>query len=163
MQKLESPTDSERTWAPVYGVCLIDPGYIYMIQDRDRLKIGRSVSRSSRLSAAATWLPDAKVIDIKPFWDHRRIEVRLHEGFADSWYDREWFAPYDDDHRSLMIDEFSEFSDDDRFKNSVDFIYWFNSSGMAEFVMERARQNKALRAFQRQETFAVKPAKPSRE
>jgi hypothetical protein len=154
------PTDSERKWAPVYGVRLISPGYIYMIQDHNRFKIGRTVSRSSRLRAAATWLPDAKIIGIKPFWDHRRIEVHLHEGFADSWYDREWFAPYDDDYRNVMVDGFSEFSDQDRFRNSVDFIYWFNSSGMAEFVIERARQNKPLRSFQRQETFAVRPAKP---
>jgi len=158
-----TPSDEELRWAPVYGVRLIDPGYIYMIEDRGRFKMGRTIDREARLRAAKTWLPDARIIGIKPFWDHRAIEVHLHEGFADSWYDREWFAPYDEPYRDLMVEGFSEFSDQDRFRNSIDFIYWFNSNGMTEFVMERAYQRKPLRSFQRQETFARKCEKPSRE
>lgn len=149
-----TPSDEERKWAQVYGVRLINPGYIYMIENQGRFKIGRSVDHKSRLRAAKTWLPDARIIGIKPFWDHRTIEMHLHEGFADSWYDREWFAPYDEPYREVMVEGFSEFSDDDRFRNSIDFIYWFNSEGMAEFVMERAYQNRPLRSFQRAETFA---------
>lgn len=80
----------------------------------------------------------------------------MHEGFADSWYDREWFAPYDDDYRNLMVEGFEEFSEDDRFQNSIDFNRWFFSSGMAEFVIERGRQDKGLRAFQKAESFQAK-------
>jgi len=150
------PTKNERQWAAVYGIRLVDPGFIYMIEDRGRYKIGRSVDRDSRLRAARTWLPDARVIGIKPFWDHGSIEARLHEGFACCWYDKEWFLPFDEGYQEIMEPGFAEFSDNDRFQNSIDFIYWFNSSSMAEFVAERALQGRSLRSFQAAESEVKK-------
>jgi hypothetical protein len=129
-----------------------DPGYIYLVQSGDRFKIGKSTSKTCRLAAARTWLPDLKVIGIKPFWDVTWTERCLHEGFARCWYAGEWFEPADEGYRDTLLDGFIAFSDHDRGMNSRDFVYWFNGEGMAEFCMERNSQRLSVRAFQRQES-----------
>jgi hypothetical protein len=137
-----------------------DPGYIYMVQSGNRFKIGKSKSKTCRLAAAKTWLPDLKVVGVKPFWEISWIERCLHEGFATCWYAGEWFEPFDDGYRDTLIEGFVAFSDDNRDMNSRDFVYWFNGEGMAEFVMERSRQCLSLRAFQRQESEVAMPSSP---
>jgi hypothetical protein len=93
-----------------------------------------------------------KLIGIKPFWNVKQIERNLHEGFARCWYQGEWFELLDEGYRDCLIDGFTAFSDTDRDKNSIDFIYWFNGDGMAEFVIERCKQGLTLQKFLRQET-----------
>lgn len=139
-------------WIRNFGVVAEDPGFIYIVENRNLFKIGRSKSKSSRMIAAKTWLPDMKLIGIKPFWNARHLERHLHEGFARCWYDGEWFDLIDEGYRETLLDGFSEFSDTDRDRNSVDFIYWFNGGGMSEFVFERHRQGLSLPEFLRRET-----------
>lgn len=54
------------------------------------------------------------------------------------------------------MEGFTAFSDEDPDRNSVDFIYWFNGDGMAEFLMEQASQKLSLPKFQRQESLNQK-------
>lgn len=139
-------------WIRYFGVSPEDPGYIYIIESNDRFKIGRTKSREQRFRAAKTWLPDMKLIGIKPFWNVRSVERCLHEGFARCWYGGEWFELLDEGYRETLLDAFAWFSDSDRDRNSVDFVYWFNSDGMSEFVIERSKQRITLPKFLRQES-----------
>jgi hypothetical protein len=105
------------------------------------------------MRAARTWVPDMKLVGCKPFWNVSNVERDLHAGFAIGWYAGEWFEFDNINDRDLLLEGFLEFSDEDRDTNSVDFIYWFNSNGMAEFVIEWHRQNLALSKFLKQETW----------
>jgi len=140
------------SWLHRFGVVPDDPGDVYVLEHGGRYKVGRSKTSSLRLRAAKTWLPDAKIIGVKPFWNVTRIERHIHEGFARCWYAGEWFELIDEGYREVFLEGFMEFSDTDRDNNSVDFIYWFNSNGMAEFVIERYRQGLTLPSFLRQES-----------
>ncbi len=137
-----------------------DPGYIYMVQSGNRFKIGKSKNQTCRIAAAKTWLPDLKVVGVKPFWEATWIERCLHEGFARCWYAGEWFEAADEGYREVLVEGFTAFSDHDRDMNSRDFIYWFNGDGMAEFCMERNSQGLSVRAFQRQESEVAMPFPP---
>lgn len=148
---------SQATWIRRFGVVLEDPGLIYLVQSGVRFKIGKTRSAKGRLAAAKTWLPDIKVVGVKPFWNASWVERCLHEGFSRCWYAGEWFEPVDEGYRETLLEGFVAFSDHDRGRNSVDFIYWFNGEGMAEFVIERGRQGLSLRQFQQQESDVSKP------
>ncbi|MGO4571811.1 GIY-YIG nuclease family protein [Microvirga sp. 2TAF3] len=128
----------------VFGINPIDPGWIYMIKHGDLIKIGKSKNPTKRILQAKTWLPALEVVGVKPFWNISDVERRIHEGLTQSWYDREWFSFKDDEFGPVFIDDFQGFYDDDRDMNSVDFIYWFNGSGMAELAMERHQQGLSL-------------------
>lgn len=142
---------------PVWGIHRVDPGFIYVIESNGRYKIGKTRRTKERLRAAKTWLPDMTLIGLKPFWGVSHHERMLHTGFARYWYAREWFNfDGDDDVRDLLLDGFAAFSDDSPDRNSVDFIYWFNGDGMAEFVIEMGRQNLSLPRFQKQESYNKK-------
>lgn len=145
------------TRIPVWGILRTEPGLIYLIEDHGRYKIGKSRRAGDRLKAAKTWLPDMKLIGCKPFWNVNRIERDLHAGFAVGWYAGEWFAFADKHDRNLLLDGFMAFSDTDRDMNSVNFIYWYNGDGMAEYVMARAEQGVSLPKFLRQESGHEKP------
>lgn len=144
--------DNFGQWIRTFGIPPEDPGYIYLIQSGDRFKIGKTAHKLSRFAAAKTWLPDMAIVGIKPFWNVTWIEKCLHQGFAASWYAGEWFEPIDEAYRSILVDGFSMFSDSDRDRNSVDFIYWFNGDGMAELVIENNSQGISLKQFQKQVT-----------
>lgn len=135
----------------LFGIQPVDPGYIYVIEDRGLHKIGRSKYAGTRIKAAKTWLPDMKLIGCKPFWNVSKTETCFHEGFCRNWYLGEWFKFAKSEELQLLTEGFLEFSDTDRDKNSLDFIYWFNSWGMAEFVREaglqRLTRSKMLRKF----------------
>jgi hypothetical protein len=140
----------------VFGVQPGDPGYIYIIEDRGRYKIGRTRNSAARVRVARTWLPDMTLVAHKPFWNVSRIERSLHIGFSQFWYHGEWFQfPMEED-RDLLLEGFLEFSDTDRDRNSVNFVYWFNGDGMSEFLYEHERQGLTLPQFQRQESASKK-------
>lgn len=96
------------------------------------------------------------VVGIKPFWNVSRIERLLHVGMSISWYDREWFEPLDESYLDTMTGQFKEFYDEDINRNSVDFIYWYNSSGMAEFAIDLNYQKVSVKKFMRTESSRKK-------
>ncbi|MGV1826997.1 GIY-YIG nuclease family protein [Agrobacterium vitis] len=135
---------------PVWGVARLNPGYIYVIQNTDGLlKIGKSKNRKNRLREAKTWLPDADIIGIKPFWLVDRFEKQLHEGLSQWWYSGEWFKFGDDPYVEDFLENFRAFSDEDidRDENTIDFLYLINEFG--EISLERASAGVSLRGFQR--------------
>ncbi len=140
----------------IFGVSPNDPGYLYLLENGDKYKIGRAKDAKKRLREAKTWLPDMRVIGIKPFWNVKRLEKDLHDGFAHCWYSGEWFELLDEGYRDTLIDGFTGFSDTDRDMNSVDFIYWMNGDGMSEMLMARSEQKLSSAAFRRQESLAKK-------
>ncbi|MFE1600603.1 GIY-YIG nuclease family protein [Methylobacterium sp. ID0610] len=140
----------------IFGISKIDDGYIYIIEDRGRYKIGKTTDAKTRTRAAKTWLPDMRLMGIKPFWNVSKVERMLHEGFCRGWYYGEWFEFEDEDYKETLLDGFIAFSDEDRDINSVNFIYWFNGEGMAEFSIERARQHLSLPKFVKQESNTQK-------
>ena len=145
------------TVMPVWRIHRVDPGYLYIIQSHSMYKIGKTVHSTARLRAARTWLPDMEVVGIKPFWQVSYPERALHAGFARHWYDKEWFEFKDEEGvQEVLVDGFRAFRDDDPDRNSVDFIYWFNGEGMAEFFIEMARQKLSLPKFQKQESDRIK-------
>lgn len=145
------------TIMPVWNLHREDPGFIYIVESQGKYKIGKSKGAQKRLSAAKTWLPDMKLIGQKPFWRMSHHERCLHTGFARYWYSGEWFDfTGDDDARDLLLEGFTAFRDEDPDRNSVDFIYWFNGDGMAEFLIEQASQKLPLPKFQKQESINKK-------
>ena len=99
-----------------------------------------------------------KLVGIKPFWNIAFVEKCLHVGFAHCWYEGEWFEPLDEGYREIMVDQFAAFSDTDRDRNSIDFIYWFNGEGMAELVNESYIQRLTPYRFIRKESEMKKKA-----
>jgi T5orf172 domain len=152
-------SDKDVPRVPVWQIPRLNPGYIYIIQAGERLKIGKSKDRDSRIRNARTWLPDMTLIGTKPFWNVNDLEKDLHEGLAQWWYEGEWFHPGDDPYLEDFLHNFRAFSDDDaqRDVNSVDFLYWMHD--MAEIAMERAYRGQSLRAFQRDVSEAKKNQK----
>lgn len=142
------------TIMPVWNLHRVDPGFIYIVENHGKYKIGKSKRARIRLSAAKTWLPDMKLVGHKPFWGMSHHERCFHTGFARYWYSGEWFDFNGDDNvKDILLQGFTAFSDEDPDRNSVDFIYWFNGDGMAEFVREQVTQKLSLPRFQRQESF----------
>jgi hypothetical protein len=146
----------EEAWIRRFFIEAKEPGYVYIIENAGKFKIGSSKPGRNRLRAAQTWLPDMMILGVKPFWDYKEKERLLHVGCADCWYDGEWFLPLDNDYREFLFSEFNAFSDDDINKNSVDSICFYNGSGMAEFAMEQHSQDIPLRQFQRQNAVMSK-------
>ena len=132
-----------------------DPGYIYIVEDHGRFKIGKTRRTAARMRAAKTWLPDMQLLACKPFWNISQVERDLHAGFSVGWYAGEWFA-LDDGDRDILLDGFGEFSDDDRDANTANFVRWCNSDGIAESIIERDRQAIGLKRFLDQESFSKK-------
>lgn len=132
----------------IFGVPRNDPGWIYIVKNGELLKVGRTKNPKRRIfGEARTWLPNIEIIGIKPFWNVRVLERRLHEGLAQYWHAGEWFNFPDQLDYDLVTEGFCEFYDNDRDSNSVDFVYWFNSSGLAEVAVERHRQKLSLRKW----------------
>jgi hypothetical protein len=150
---------TEEAWIERFCLEAMSPGYIYVIENRGLFKIGKSKHKRKRLQSGLTWLPDMKIVGVKPFWDYEEKERLLHVGNAFSWYDREWFCPSDKSFHGYFVDEFQAFSDTDINRNSVNFIYWYNGSGMAEFAHQQRYQKLPIRRFQIQETLVGKSGK----
>ncbi len=133
----------------IFGVPKLDPGWLYVIKDSGRFKIGKTTNPMRRLRTAKTWLPTMEVVGIKPFWNISALERQLLSGLAQFWICGEWYA-FPDDTYDFLFEDFGAFYDEDRDMNSVDFIYWINSSGMGELLMEHARRKISLRKWQRE-------------
>lgn len=129
-----------------FGVQRTHPGWIYVIQHQELIKVGKTKNPKKRFSGAMTWLPDMLVFGCKPFWNYAFVERSLHVGLSNYWYDREWFK-IDDGFRDEFLQEFDAFSDENRDTNSVNFIYWMNGSGMSELCHEQCSQKKTLPKF----------------
>lgn len=106
----------------------IDPGYIYIIRQGRRLKIGKSRNRLARLRAAKTWLPDGILIASKPFWHCKAVEWAIHQGLAHFWYKGEWFDFRGNQYERIFIREFKAFDDNDINRNSSIFAKLVYSS-----------------------------------
>ena len=96
---------------PVWNIPRLDAGFIYVIKDSNRLKIGKSVTPRTRIQEAKTWLPEMVLVGVKPFWNINTIEKNLHESLAQWWFDKEWFKFNDDTYQEQFIDNFVAFSD----------------------------------------------------
>jgi hypothetical protein len=132
-----------------FGVSRDDPGWIYIFKNGDLLKIGKTNDPARRVREAKTWLPEIEIIAVRPFWNVSSIERTIHEGCAPFWHAGEWFRFESQEDYEFFIEGFSEFYEDDRDMNSVDFIYWWNSSGFAEFSIERRSQNISLKRWKK--------------
>lgn len=133
-----------------FGVQPLDPGYIYVLSVGKKIKVGRSIAPAKRIKEARTWLPDAEVIGVKPFWSHTALERALHVGLAQFWHDKEWYDFQDDDFFEYFIDEIRAFSDENINANSINFIYMMNGTGMAEFTLEESSSDISKRKFLRE-------------
>jgi hypothetical protein len=132
----------------IFGVPQNDPGWIYLIRNAALFKIGKSRNPKKRIREALTWNPNIKIIAVKPFWNISYIERTLHEGLADCWHKGEWFCLHDSYTRAFITEGLRGFYEKDRDANSVDFIYWYNGSGMIEYRAERSSRRVSLRQFQ---------------
>jgi hypothetical protein len=132
----------------IFGVPRLDPGWLYILKNNCRFKIGKTTNPKRRLSAAKTWLPDVEIIGVKPFWNISELERHLLSGLAQFWVSGEWYE-FPDDTYDHLLEDFQGFYDEDRDMNSVDFIYWINSSGMSELITEHYRRKISLRKWQR--------------
>jgi Meiotically up-regulated gene 113 len=134
-------------------VCLddgADAGWLYIIKNASLFKIGSTTNPARRLSKdARTWLPDLELVGVKPFWNVRSLEGTLHCGLANFWYSGEWHQ-FPDETYDWLFDDFQKFHDEDRNKNSRDFHYWINGSGMAELIVEQNHRKISLRKWQRE-------------
>lgn len=145
------------TIMPAWRLHRVDPGFVYVIENHGLYKIGKTRKSAARLKAAKTWLPDMKLIGLKPFWGLAHHERMLHTGFAQYWYALEWFDFQDDDAaRETLLSGFTAFSNDNPDCNSVDFIYWFNGDGMTEIVMAQNEIRLSLSRFRKQESRSQK-------
>ena len=93
-----------------------------------------------------------EVIGVKPFWNHRFLENSLHIGLANFWKSNEWYDFGQDEFFAYFLDEFRTFSNGDINRNSVNFIYMMNGTGMAEFTIEQSQQGTPKKRFLREST-----------
>lgn len=142
------PSDNNFKIDPLkFGVRRANRGYIYFIESGNLLKIGKTIKPSNRVyKEAMTWLPDAKILGAKPFWDYHEIERAYHCGLATYWYKGEWYK-VDDEFREELVEDFLAFDDKDADSNSVNFIYMLNGFGMNEVTLEFSSRNQSLRSF----------------
>jgi hypothetical protein len=112
-------------------------------------KISKTKNPKRRIKDALTWSPDIQVIAMKPFWNISALERMIHEGLSDCWHKGEWFKFLDNHMRDFMVEGICGFYEKDRDMNSVDFICWYNGSGMVEFQIERDSRRVSLKRFQR--------------
>jgi hypothetical protein len=135
----------------IFGVQRESPGWLYLIRNGDLFKVGKTRNPKRRLFRdAKTWLPDMELIGVKPFWNYSRLERELQCGLANYWHAGEWHKFDCEEDYEFLVDGFKEFYDDDIDKNSVDFIYWINGSGMAELLHEQCNREISLRRWQRE-------------
>lgn len=137
----------------LFGVNPINDGWIYVLKNGDLFKVGRTNDPIRRIKEARTWIPRVEVIGVKPFWNVHEIEITLHEGLAPFWHGGEWFEFDDTDAKDLFLEGFLEFYDNDPDSNSVDFIYWWNGSGFAEFSIERGKQKVSLKKWKKAKAY----------
>lgn len=124
-----------------------DPGYIYVLRDRGRYKIGKSKQPRSRIRSARTWIPDVQTIGVKPFWFHGELEKYLQVGLAQFSLQREWYDFEGDEFEDWFVEEWTSFHDGQPDKNTRDFTYFMNGTGMAEFTLAWSSQEISKSKF----------------
>jgi Meiotically up-regulated gene 113 len=140
---------SPETWKPrleTFGIPRLDPGWIYAVRTGNLIKVGKTTDPQRRLLREAnTWCPDGlDQIIAKPFWNIRRLEYSLHSALAPHWHRGEWHKFTDSRAMTFFIDAFSEFRDDDRDRNSIDFGYWMSGTNYDEFVNMQCERRMSL-------------------
>lgn len=146
----------------------VDPGWLYIIQNNDLFKVGKTTNPRRRLREASTWLPNGKLVGMKPFWHFHQFERVLLCGLANCWHKGEWHRFPDHDWSVRLTSDFAAFDDHDRNRNTVDFTYWIGGSGLGEVIMEQnyRRSGRCHRPISDQTSysFANEPsAAPQRE
>jgi hypothetical protein len=129
----------------IFGVPRSDPGWLYIVKNGVRFKVGKTTNPKRRLLAARTWLPNLELVGVRPFWNIGALERELLAGLAQFWVSGEWHQ-FPDDTYDFVFEDFSNFYEEDRDMNSVDFIYWMH--GFAEILMEYSSRNISLRRWQ---------------
>ena len=147
------PDFQPEPWIANFGVRAGRPGWLYVLRAGTRLKIGTTTKFEDRIKAAKTWIPDIEIVGVKPFWHAKTAERTIHIALTDYWVGGEWFDFKGDEFDEYFIETFCEFYDTDINRNSVDFIYWINSSGMSEFLMEYGERDISLPEWRRQEAY----------
>ncbi|MFB9343705.1 GIY-YIG nuclease family protein [Aminobacter aganoensis] len=140
-------------WVRNFDVHTSDPGWLYVLKSGSRLKIGTTTDFNSRFRTARTWIPDIQVVGVKPFWECIHLERILHIALSDYWIGGEWFNFDRDEFEQYFLETFCEFYDKDINRNSVEFTYWMNSTGMSEFTIEYSRRGVSLPEWRRQENY----------
>lgn len=136
---------------PVWSVCPPnDPGWLYVLRNGRLFKVGKTTDPKRRLREARTWLPNGEVIGVKPFWNIHTLERTLLCGIANCWLEGEWHDFPDKEYSDFFVAGFRMFDNHDRNKNSVDFDYWINGSGMGEVISEQNHRRISLRRWQRE-------------
>jgi hypothetical protein len=134
-----------------FGVPRLDPGWVYAVRTGNLVKLGKTTDPKRRLlREAKTWCPyNLQQILVKPFWNIRRIEYSLHAALAQHWHRGEWHKFEDPYWLSFFMDGLNEFRDteDERDRNSVDFMYWMNGTNYVEIVQMQCEHNMSLRAW----------------
>lgn len=131
----------------------VDPGFIYLLRDRGRYKVGRTTSPSYRLRVARTWIPDIEILAMKPFWYHSEFESFIHVGLAMFAYKGEWFDYEGDEFEEIFISEFQYFTDEDPVRNTHSFPYFLNGTAMSEFTLEWSGRKVSKRRFLKENSF----------
>ena len=67
-------------------------GYVYLMKDGSRFKIGHTNSVGRREAEAATWLINARIIHDISTDDPEGVERYWHRRFEPKSIEREWFA-----------------------------------------------------------------------
>lgn len=146
-------TDSEVfnfTEARKYFESPKDPGYIYVLRDRGRYKVGRSTRPKNRIRNARTWIPDLEIIGVKPFWFHSSLETYLQVGLAQFSFQREWFEFNGDEFENHFTEAWTSFKDKHPELNNRDFTYFINGTGMADFTLMWSSQHTSKSKFLRE-------------
>ena len=95
----------------IFGVQKTDPGWIYLVENQDFLKVGKTNNPVRRLEREAkTWLPDLTIVGAKPFWNVLRVERLIHEALSRYWYSREWYKICDKDEHDFVVNGFWNFT-----------------------------------------------------
>jgi hypothetical protein len=66
-------------------------GYVYLLKDGRRFKIGHTNSVGRRKSEAMTWLKDPRLVHQIPTDDPEGVERYWHRRFEERHSEREWF------------------------------------------------------------------------
>jgi hypothetical protein len=131
----------------IFGVPRLDPGWLYIVKNGERFKVGKTTNPRRRMLAARTWLPNLELVGVKPFWNIGRLERELLAGLAQFWVSGEWHQ-FPDNSYDFVFEAFAGFYEEDRDMNSVDFIYWMHEFG--EILMEFYSRKNTLRKWQRE-------------
>lgn len=143
----------------MWGIPLLDPGWVYAIRTGTLVKVGMTTDPRRRLlREAKTWCPHGiDEVLVKPFWNVRRAEYSLHCALAEFWHRGEWHKFDELYWLRFFMDGFDEFKDDDCDRNSVEFTYWMNGTNLAEALILQSQQKMTLAEWRHWHVVQRKP------